>query len=381
MPSSSRSCKWPTPCRCSCLRIAAGALSDIFDKRRFLLAGEIATAILSAIFAATGLVQRRHPGIAAGGSRSSSAPPVRSRRRLGKPSFRSWFRRKALPAAISANSAGVNVSRAIGPAIAGAIIGPFGIAAPFIINAVSNFGVDRRLIWWREPRNQAALPAERFGSAIRTGFRYAQHSPGLRATFARAVALFFLCQHVLGAASARRAQPHLAAAPRSTAFCSERSDSARSAARSSCRPGSENRSGPAGRRCRRRDRGRARALRTCARRAAWLYWQASSRAFPGSQAIATINVSAQASLPDWVRGRGLATLHYGVLRIADDRKRGLGASRESLTTFPSRILLQLPGCCCDSAHLALEAANRRGAGPHALDVVAGADPNATGRRQ
>jgi MFS family permease len=32
--------------------LAAGALSDIVDKRRFLIAGEVTTAVLSAIFAA-----------------------------------------------------------------------------------------------------------------------------------------------------------------------------------------------------------------------------------------------------------------------------------------------------------------------------------------
>src|SRR6202034_2451214 len=66
---------------------------------------------------------------------------------------------KALPAAITANSAGVNVSRAIGPAVAGAMVGPLGIASPF-------------------------------GSAIRIGFRYAANNPALRGTLIRAVAFF-----------------------------------------------------------------------------------------------------------------------------------------------------------------------------------------------
>ena len=46
-----------------------------------------------------------------------------------------------LNAAIAANSVGVNISRALGPALGGVIIGVLGIAAPFWINAISNLAV------------------------------------------------------------------------------------------------------------------------------------------------------------------------------------------------------------------------------------------------
>ena len=55
-----------------------------------------------------------------------------------------------LPTAIAANSVGVNVSRAIGPALAGVTISGFGIVAPFWINAISNLGIVGALLWWRE---------------------------------------------------------------------------------------------------------------------------------------------------------------------------------------------------------------------------------------
>src|SRR5438067_1173043 len=57
--------------------------------------------------------------------------------------------------AIAANSAGVNVSRAVGPALGGVIVGSFGIAAPFWINAASNLGIIGALLWWREPQRSA----------------------------------------------------------------------------------------------------------------------------------------------------------------------------------------------------------------------------------
>jgi MFS family permease len=46
-----------------------------------------------------------------------------------------------LPQAVAANSVGINASRAVGPALGGALLGGFGAAAPFCINAVSNIGI------------------------------------------------------------------------------------------------------------------------------------------------------------------------------------------------------------------------------------------------
>lgn len=44
-------------------------------------------------------------------------------------------------AAFAANSVGFNISRAIGPALAGILIVALGIAAPFWVDAVTNAGV------------------------------------------------------------------------------------------------------------------------------------------------------------------------------------------------------------------------------------------------
>jgi predicted MFS family arabinose efflux permease len=96
-----------------------------------------------------------------------------------------------LPAAIAANSIGFNLSRAIGPALGGALAAAFGIASPFWINAASNLGVNGGLIWWHPPRQRTTrLPAERFGRAIRIGLRYARYNLFLRATLLRAIAFF-----------------------------------------------------------------------------------------------------------------------------------------------------------------------------------------------
>ncbi len=99
--------------------------------------------------------------------------------------------RSQLQPAVALNSVGINVSRAIGPALAGVIIASAGIAWPYLLNAFSFLIVIAALIWWRPPpKEETHLPAERFWSAVRAGLRYASASTPLRATLIRAVAFF-----------------------------------------------------------------------------------------------------------------------------------------------------------------------------------------------
>ncbi|MEM9782896.1 MAG: MFS transporter [Pseudomonadota bacterium] len=99
--------------------------------------------------------------------------------------------REDLSAAIALNSMGINVSRAIGPALAGFLIVAAGIAVPFLVNAISVIGIIAALVWWRpEAVAPAARPPERVGGAILAGLRYAANSPALKATLMRAVAFF-----------------------------------------------------------------------------------------------------------------------------------------------------------------------------------------------
>src|SRR5712671_3363981 len=98
--------------------------------------------------------------------------------------------RQDLSPAVAANSVGINVSRAVGPALGGVMVARIGIGAPFWFNAVSNLAVVGALLWWHPPEKGARLPVERFGSAIRIGFRHARNNPHLRATLVRAAAFF-----------------------------------------------------------------------------------------------------------------------------------------------------------------------------------------------
>jgi predicted MFS family arabinose efflux permease len=170
--------------------LPAGALADIVDTRRFLIVAEIITTITSAIFAAIVSFNAVTPyslllfmfliGVAG---------------TLGAPAWQAvvpqLVSKTDLSPAIAANSVGVNISRAVGPALAGLLIALLGIAAPFWVNAFSNLATVGALLWWRSSRKSISrLPSERFYGAIRAGLRHATYNPNLRGTLMRALAFF-----------------------------------------------------------------------------------------------------------------------------------------------------------------------------------------------
>lgn len=165
--------------------VPAGALADTLDRRKFLIVGELAitgSSIPLAVLVAWHLVTPVSLLLLIFAASSGAA--------MIAPAWQAVVTQlvphQELPAAISANTMGINVSRAVGPALSGVLVHLLGIAAPFWIDAFSNVGVIGGLLSWRPPaRAQAALPAERFGSAFRTGLRHARFNPLLAATLIR----------------------------------------------------------------------------------------------------------------------------------------------------------------------------------------------------
>ena len=172
------------------LALPSGALADIFDRRKLLLAVNAAMALVAAVLAVLVGLGRMNAVLllcftfllGAGAAFITPAwlaivPQLVPRAILGP--------------AIALNSMGVNVSRAIGPAVAGALIVWLGFAAPFTGNALSFLVIVAALAWWRPAAAAgSALPAEGLGEALRNGLRYALHSAPLRAALVRGVAFF-----------------------------------------------------------------------------------------------------------------------------------------------------------------------------------------------
>ncbi|MFQ5660815.1 MAG: MFS transporter [Gammaproteobacteria bacterium] len=171
------------------LAMPAGALADIFDRRRYLItalmwmmmvAGVLGILTLNGVTNAWILVALT---FAMGIGTAMMLPAWAAVTPEIVP-------RSELQRAISLNSMGMNVARAIGPALAGIIISMAGSGAVFIINSISFLFVVAVLWRWRRVPTSSSLPAERFLSALKSGVRFARHSTTLHATLVRNVGFF-----------------------------------------------------------------------------------------------------------------------------------------------------------------------------------------------
>jgi MFS family permease len=172
------------------LGLPAGALADILDRRRLLLVVET---IQMFIIGALALLVALHRVTAIDLLVFTFFQGVTSA--LVSPTWQAIVPQlvgpEDLSPAVALNSAGINISRAVGPALTGLVIAWWGMSSPFWIDSASSIGVIAALFWWHSGSSTArTLPPERFGSAILVGLRHARYNPRLRATLVRAMGFF-----------------------------------------------------------------------------------------------------------------------------------------------------------------------------------------------
>jgi MFS family permease len=175
--------------------LPAGALADIIDKRRYLIVLQAALMFIAAIFALLTFFGKIVPSLllfltfilGMGGALSFPAWQVLMAEMVPA---------KHLPSAVALTGLSINISRAIGPAIAGFMIAALGPAAVFAFNSVSFFGIILTLYLWRHPFRESPLPAERFYGAMRAGLRYLWGSPSLQILLIKSCAFFVFASSV-----------------------------------------------------------------------------------------------------------------------------------------------------------------------------------------
>ena len=297
--------------------LPAGALADVLDLRRFLIVAECYIAIVSFAFAVA--VGR---GLIGPTSLLLFTFLIEAGSAITSPAWQSvvpqLVPREDLAPAIAMNSVGVNISRALGPALGGLFAVHFGIAAPFWVNAFSNVGSIGALAWWKPKRERPTLlPGERFASAMRTGVRYARNNLHLRATLIRAVA-FFMFASCYWALLPLVARSRLAGGSALYGLLLG-AIGASAIAGAFALPWLKSRLGVNGA-VAVGSIGTAVALFLYgAAREPWIALVASVAAGASwITVLANLNVSAQVALPEWVRARGLAvyvTVFFGAMTL------------------------------------------------------------------
>jgi MFS family permease len=169
--------------------LPSGVFADIVDRRKYLLFAQVWTLAVAAalgLLALSGFVTPNVLLLAAfllSTGAAMSAPPFQA-------IVAELVPREDLPPALALNSLGINISRAVGPAIGGLILSFSAPWAVFLLNALSVLGVACVLWRWHPPPAKQSLPPEQFYPAIRAGLRYVRAAPLLRAVLLRAIAFF-----------------------------------------------------------------------------------------------------------------------------------------------------------------------------------------------
>lgn len=171
------------------LAIPAGVLSDILDRRKLLilvqlLLAAVSTALmllsLSGLMTVASLVGLTFLG-GIGAALMGPAWQAIVPELVARPQLR---------AAVALNSLGINIARSIGPAAGGLLLASLGAAVTYGADVVSYALVIAALLWWRRPKSVQDPLQERFGGAFRAGLRYARYSRPLHIVLLRA-AIFF----------------------------------------------------------------------------------------------------------------------------------------------------------------------------------------------
>jgi MFS family permease len=172
------------------LAVPAGALGDLADRKRLILATQLLMLLAAAALAVLSLASALTPAIllallfVIGCGTAMSAPTWQT------------LQPELVPAAnrsdaIALGSVNQNLARAIGPALGGLLLAATSAAALFAVNAVSFVAVLVAVAVTAVPKRKVTLPVEHALDAARAGGRYVANSPTLLALIARATVFIF----------------------------------------------------------------------------------------------------------------------------------------------------------------------------------------------
>jgi len=155
------------------LSIPAGVMSDIFDRRRFLIAIQFLLALISLMlmllsFGGLLSIASLIALTFAGGIGTALTGPV------WQAVVPELVPIRDLRNAVALNSLGINIARSIGPAAGGLLLASAGAGLTYAADVLSYLFVIAALVWWNRPPSSADALSEHFAGAFRAGIRYAR---------------------------------------------------------------------------------------------------------------------------------------------------------------------------------------------------------------
>jgi MFS family permease len=164
--------------------LGAGALADLVDRRRVILATHVLLLAVTVVLGGAALAGRIDPTtllvltFLIGAGFTFYLPAAQA-------SVNDLVTRSELPRAIALGAVAFNVARAVGPALAGALAAWIGTGSALVVAAV--FFVPMIVAMRAAKPREFALPGipETLFAGIRSGLRYVRHSPAMRSLIIR----------------------------------------------------------------------------------------------------------------------------------------------------------------------------------------------------
>jgi MFS family permease len=164
--------------------LPAGTLADVVDRRKLLLVTQawmLLVALVLGVLTWAGLVSAwvllvltflLGLGAALSGPAWQAIIP-------------DMVERKEIASAVALDAMGINLARAVGPALGGLVVAAAGPGAVFLLNAVSFLGILVAIYRWRRAQVPSEAPPEDMLGATAAGLRYVRHAPALQTVLVR----------------------------------------------------------------------------------------------------------------------------------------------------------------------------------------------------
>jgi MFS family permease len=169
------------------LALPAGAIADIVDKRRFLIGTQVWTLFAACLLAAATLL-----GLVSAWTLLLLTFCIGIGAAMTNPAWSAIVSelvpRKDLVQAVALGGIGFNATRAIGPALAGALLVLGGVEMAFLVYVATIPPLILALLVWRRREPPIHAPREQLLSAMRAGMRFVRNTPAMRAAMWRSAA-------------------------------------------------------------------------------------------------------------------------------------------------------------------------------------------------
>ncbi|CAH0998893.1 Enterobactin exporter EntS [Neolewinella maritima] len=172
------------------LAVPAGTVGDLFDRRRVVIYSQLFLIVNTLTFAYLVYLELASVNLLLlftllNGAGAAFARPVLSA------IIPQLVERDELRTAMAAASISFNLSRAVGPVLAGILIARFSIDLPFWIDGLSFAAVVAVIYFWRQDKDEAdTLPREPLGLAMMDSIRFLRYTPALYNSVLRSLVFF-----------------------------------------------------------------------------------------------------------------------------------------------------------------------------------------------